>query len=81
MDSLNQARDFSHYVESLPSNEQSSHIDVLYERWRANALADEEFAEIEASLSDFRTGERGEEHSQTMTRLRRELENETSLEQ
>lgn len=73
MSTLELAKDFSCFVAGLPDEERQQHIDILYDRWRQQALAEEDFQAVEESLHDYRQGERGRPHAQVMRDLRAKI--------
>lgn len=76
MSGIEQLSDFNRFVAALPRAEQEAHLDVLFDRWREQALAEEDFRAIKESLQDFRSGERGKPHHEVMAELRAHLDDE-----
>jgi hypothetical protein len=67
----------SYAQQKIDSGQRDLSIDELFDQWRAENPSDEQYAEnvaaIQASIQDFKNGERGTIASEHSAQLRREF--------
>lgn len=74
MSTAEQIDDLYRFAKALPQEELDAlSIDEVYDRWRGDALREEDIEAIRESYADFQNGERGVPAKESMAQLRNEL--------
>lgn len=73
MATIEQIDDLYRFAKGMPADEREAlSVDELYDRWRTQAVFDEDVRAIQDSLDDYNRGERGEPIDQFLSRVRAE---------